>query len=541
MQPSFEHAKTFGAFYTDLAVAEFLVRWAVRSPSDTVLDPSFGGGVFLAAAYQHLRGLGGKPRGQIYGVELDPMAHARLLKQARNLDAKRLIHSDFFDLAPARLRVQAVVGNPPFIRFQRFGGEAREKALVRALAQGVELNRLVSSWAPFLVHSVALLKEGGRLAMVIPSELVHAAYARPLLGHLAQSFEQVTLLTFRKKLFALSQDTLLLLAEARGGRTTRFGWLDLEDVKELESLNSSGLKRCKQIGVGELVEGRLIERSIPGATRQLYHRLKTHPQVKRLDQLAQVSIGYVTGANDYFHLSPQQASKLRIPERFLKPALRKSRSLIGLRFSKADWQGASESQDAGYLFYVNGHTRLPRSVLAYIEQGEARQIHQAYKCRVRSPWYGLPQVHVPDAFLTYMNTDAPRLVANSARAVAPNTLHGVRLGCDIGMDAEALACLWQTSLTHLSAEIEGHSMGGGMLKLEPSEAARVLLATPDLGPQKIKQLSRQLDQMLRGGQREAAQTLADQVVLQQGLGLSAADCQRLSKAADGLRMRRGSR
>jgi len=33
-----------------------------------------------------------------------------------------------------------------------------------------------------------------------------------------------------------------------------------------------------------------------------------------------------------------------------------------------------------------------------------------------------------------------------------------------------LAALWQTLLTRLSAEIEGHALGGGMLKIEPSEA-----------------------------------------------------------------------
>lgn len=68
-------AKAFGAFYTDAVVADFLVRWAVREPGETVLDPSFGGGVFLAAAAARLRDLGGDER-QVYGVELDGEVHA---------------------------------------------------------------------------------------------------------------------------------------------------------------------------------------------------------------------------------------------------------------------------------------------------------------------------------------------------------------------------------------------------------------------------------------------------------------------------------
>lgn len=197
---SLAQAKHLGAFYTDQAVAEFLVRWALRLPSDTVLDPSFGGGVFLAAAQRHLTALGGNPKTCIYGVELDPKVYAQVSQAAPKAN---LICSDFFDVDTSQIPpVQAVVGNPPFIRYQRFSGAAREKALTRAAAAGVQLTRLSSSWAPFLVHSVAMLAEGGRLGMVIPSELVHAAYARPLLGFLARSFAGVVLITFRKRLFA---------------------------------------------------------------------------------------------------------------------------------------------------------------------------------------------------------------------------------------------------------------------------------------------------------------------------------------------------
>ena len=42
--------KALGAFYTDEPVAQHLVRWSLRNASDTVLDPSSGGGVFLYAA-----------------------------------------------------------------------------------------------------------------------------------------------------------------------------------------------------------------------------------------------------------------------------------------------------------------------------------------------------------------------------------------------------------------------------------------------------------------------------------------------------------
>ena len=202
---SAEEAKVLGAYYTDAQAADFLAWWAIRSPQDTVMDPSLGGGVFLRSACQRLARIGGKPENQVFGVEIDPAVHRRIaekLSDEYSLSRKNLLLADFFSLdARTACKVDAMVGNPPFIRYQRFRGEARKLALLRSLAQGVRLPELCSSWAPFLVHSIAMLRPGGRLAMVLPMEVGHAKYARPVLEHIRRSFGSATFLTFRKKLF----------------------------------------------------------------------------------------------------------------------------------------------------------------------------------------------------------------------------------------------------------------------------------------------------------------------------------------------------
>ena len=59
--PSGPRQKALGAFYTPAAMAEKLIKWAVRAPSDRVLDTSFGGLVFLTAAKARLVELGASP------------------------------------------------------------------------------------------------------------------------------------------------------------------------------------------------------------------------------------------------------------------------------------------------------------------------------------------------------------------------------------------------------------------------------------------------------------------------------------------------
>ncbi len=49
--------KARGAFFTPPEIAEFIVEWAVRSPDDTILEPSCGQAAFLIAAGDRLRSL----------------------------------------------------------------------------------------------------------------------------------------------------------------------------------------------------------------------------------------------------------------------------------------------------------------------------------------------------------------------------------------------------------------------------------------------------------------------------------------------------
>src|SRR5438477_12808110 len=83
-QTTSDSAKALGAFYTSIQIADFLVWWAVRSAHDTVMDPSFGGGVFIRSACNRLIALGGNPANQVFGVELDPRVYDLITDKIRD-------------------------------------------------------------------------------------------------------------------------------------------------------------------------------------------------------------------------------------------------------------------------------------------------------------------------------------------------------------------------------------------------------------------------------------------------------------------------
>jgi hypothetical protein len=533
-------SKALGAYYTERPIARFLLEWATSSASDTVLDPSFGGGVFLHAAHERVLTLGGDPCAQVFGIELDEQAFSSFSISLLDGCHLQLHCSDFFEVDPCQFGpFTAVVGNPPYIRYQRFTGSAREKAIQRAKEVGVDLPRLTSSWAPFLVHATRFVAPGGRLAMVLPMELAYATYAQPVIDYLRRSFRNLRILTFRRRLFRqLSEDTLLLLADGRG---QPFDCLEFTELPGVESLAETPLPPGIPVDSAQNSRGipRLLAYLLPPRVRELYAELSNGDGVSRLGSLVTIGIGYVTGDNDFFHLDAATARSYEIPETALQRAVRSVSDFDGLHYTECDWQAEHGVGKANLL--LRGENVEVEQLQPYLDVGMARGVDQRYKCRVRELWFVVPHVHVGDAFVSCMSGDRPKLVLNQAGVVAPNTLHVASIQPPHRDALEAVAVAWRTSLTGLSCEIEGHALGGGLLKLEPVEARQVLIPLPKLGKACYSDLASQIDSLERMGELEAARSLADEWILRRGLGLAKTDVQAIQAAWRTLHDRRLTR
>jgi adenine-specific DNA-methyltransferase len=455
--------KELGQFFTPEDVARTLVRWVIRNSQDRLLDPSCGDGRFLVS------------HGRSVGVELDPHVAQSAYQRAPGA----LVHGgDFFRWGSAtRERFEAASGNPPFIRYQKFAGTDRAEALEVATAAGAKLSALTSSWAPFIIVAASLLKIGGRLSFVVPAEIGHATYARPLIRWLCARFAHVQIIAYRRKLFPeLSEDCWLLYCENYGTPSKRIHLNAFDGFSELESppppTRSVSLQDWESIG--ERLRPFLF--SMQGL--EVYRNIIASNSVQRFGELASASIGYVTGANDFFHLRPSEAKQWGITWHYLRVSVRKSEQLN----EKAVDFGAVERwvarDDPVLLLDLGNAKKLPASVSDYLNSASATKAKKTYKCRNRKPWYVVPDVTVPDAFLSVMSGTRPLLVRNEAGCVCTNSLHAVRFHTASG--AELVQKSWNSTLTQLGAEIEGHPLGGGVLKLEPREAARIPIPARNL-------------------------------------------------------------
>ncbi len=454
--------KARGAYYTPDEVAATLVGWAVRQPSDHLLDPSCGDGRFLAL------------HGRSSGVEQDQASAA----EARLAAPDATIHvGDFFSWADGNSqRFDCAAGNPPFIRYQRFSGAVRTKALAVCEALGARFTALTSSWAPFLTATASLLKPGGRLAFVVPAEVGHAPYATPLLEYLVAHFETVHLVAIRERLFPdLSEDCWLLYAAGHGGSTTTIRLTAMDRLRALTDVPEADVE--VPVAAWRHWHHRLRPFLLPSPVREAYQAASRSPGTVRLGLVARVKVGYVTGDNEFFHLRPSVAAAAGIPGEYLLPAVRTGAWLPRGAVDDATVQAWLDRDEPVLLLRLRRGDELPEAVLRYLDSERGQRARTTFKCRTRRPWYAVPDVAIPDVFLSYMSGRTPALAANEAGCGCANGLHGVTLVG--GLSRDELVARWAHPLVQLSCELEGHPLGGGMLKLEPREAARVLLPQPD--------------------------------------------------------------
>lgn len=504
-----------------------------------MLEPSCGEAAFLlsAGAVAKARGLADP---YLAGVELfDTSARfARVLLADAGIEADLQV-GDFFELAPTN-DYDAVIGNPPYIRYHEHAGEFREKSRAAAAAAGVRLSELASSWAAFVIHASRFLRDGGRLGLVLPAELLSVNYASPVRKFLLESFQKVELVLFGERVFpSVQEEVVLLLAEGfRQGPTDRFTLFQANTVDDLPSMDTPST--WVPAAAGEKWTASMVG----AAARRIYDTALTGTGFSVLQQWGETSLGAVTGNNAFFTATWHEAKRRGFSRtdlvRISPPG---SRHLRGLELSSRQLRQLSEEGKPTYLFRPSGNPS--EAGMAFIEEGERTGVDKAYKCRVRKPWWRVPLVAVPDLFLTYMNADTPRLTTNNAGVHHLNSVHGVYFSLEnreLGRELLPLASL--NTMTILGAETVGRAYGGGMLKIEPGEADLLPLPSPSLvrsHAEELRSIKAKVDVALRNGDTAKATELVDAVVLKSGLKLDDEQIGELKAARTALLNRRKAR
>lgn len=526
------HQKRVGAFYTPVPAAEALVSWALNGQAAALLDPSFGDGSLLDAAL----GLAGNTRVRAQAERL----HGFEIDASRSQTAKRLVQAGIptanlrltdFLAVPAPTddeeRFDAVAANPPYVRHHWQTLKWQEQAQARMLDLGVTLSRRASAWAYFVIHSVSFVRKAGRLAFLLPGASVQANYSYTVFAYLCEHFSNVRLVRVSERIFRADEETVVLAAAQKGGATSDLRYEEVSTLAQLPRVlaRNAGASRLPRS------RGELKLQQLPKRAADLFRSLVADEGLTTLGQVADLSLGVVTGANSFFirprgHIpnDPAVTSVSIIP---------RARWLVGVEWTFADRLRSDREGRPSRLLVVAPHSELGVELTREVRSSERAGIAARAHCSRRQPWYSVRNYAAPDAFLAYMGAVPRGLVLNSGGSTSTNAIHRIRWkpAC---ISPEGLALSSWTTLTRLAAEIYGRHYGGGILKLELQDAERLLLVDA-----RFPTLAREeLDDLVRRCRFRDAYRLADQRVLREKLGLSAGEVCCLTAAADYLHARR---
>lgn len=516
--------KLRGGYYTPQLLAEFIGRWAAEAGPKR-LEPSSGDGAILNVLAED--------SDEAIGIELS----ASEARKARSRSGAEVVVSDFFSWLSRDHygKFDAVAGNPPYIRFGNWLEDHRKSAFAFMAQQGLSPSRLTNAFVPFVVGSVIAARPGGRVALVLPAELLQVGYASELRRFLIDSCSEVTIVSFKRLVFdGILQEVVLLLA-TRGPGPAAIRTFELEDSSELVNLelHSKSAVRAALHDKEKWTKYFLDPEAI-----EVLRELRAGSRLVPLGTLASVEVGVVSGRNSFFCMSYEQAKARRIFE-WTVPVVSRSQQVPGLSYTEKDRSAFEASNkntrllDIGPNVDVDAHPALR----AYIASGEAAGVHTGYKCSIRTPWWKIPRAWTPAAFMLRQVGTHPRLIVNETDATSTDTVHRVRL-LDPSIDPAKLAIAAFNSATFALGEVIGRSYGGGILELEPSEARELPVISPELIP---GNLIAKVDALVRAGDVVGALEVVDRAVLIEVLGFTRVEVLGLRKQWERLKDRRMGR
>lgn len=522
--------KLRGGYYTPAPVARFLTNWALADGADSVLEPSCGDGAFLRSILDHDPSV-------IHGVELDPVeANKAQEVLGSETDQYRVYPMDFLKFAETAgfERYDAAVGNPPYIRYQFLNAETQRLARDLYTRHGLPFTKHLNAWAPFIVDSLDRLAPGGRIAMIIPAELMNVIHAGGLRLFLLQHCSKVLLIDTQELIFEEAlQGTVLLMAIKRDDdehadcglaitHELTNGFLARDPSTVFESAHFVPTAPSSSKWMGSLLTVN---------EQEALTRIQELSTVRRFDDVAKVGVGIVTGANKFFLTSDSVVEEFGLHD-FAKPMFGRSYHCPGAVYSeKVHAANAQKGVATNFLhFGPIPFENLPKGAQRYIQKGEAEGLHLRYKCRIREPWYDVPSVRSSAMSLLKRSYEAPRLITNEMGAYTTDTAYRV----DSHLAPEVLTVGFFNSLTALSAEMAGRTYGGGVLELVPSEIRSLLIPVVDVGPVDLTRLDRRFNE---GESVDRILSAQDDIVLVRA-GVSREDVQIIQEARRRLMSRR---
>lgn len=508
--------KLRGAYYTPYPLAKKMIELFEGEPGmERILEPSCGDGVFIDGVIdtESFRNT------KVTAIELDKKEASCLKKRLKDQKNIKILNQDFFDYYRSyykKEKYDLILGNPPYIRYQYLEEHQRETMSGILMAHGMKANKLVNAWVGFLVASIQMLGPKGKIAFVIPAEILQVAYAEDLRFYLSDNLSKITLITFEELVFPDIEQEILVFIGEKGGEQEGIRIIELMDLKDLKNLDLGSVEFQKLQHVHE----KWTKYFTNADENRMISRIRKDERFQKMSDTALINVGITTGNNKYFSVGHDTVEKYGF-EHIVRPLIGRSSHASGIYFTREDWEKNISNAKAAYLldFPDIPFKDYPREHKKYIRAGEESGENKGYKCSIRERWYRIPSIWVPDGFFLRRNNRYPKFVLNDCDAVSTDTMHRIKFY--EGVEPERILLSYYNSISFAFTEICGRSYGGGVLEILPGEVGNIILPKLTSVPMElVHDLLLQVDRIVREQEDiEKALDMVDSKVLVPYLGI----------------------
>lgn len=446
-----EHRKRFAQFFTPEAIADFMARWVLdgRKKAD-VLEPAFGLGAFSRSLFKQ------NPKVRVVGYEADATIYNYAAENVAQAGSDVLLYNEDYLRASWKDKYDGIICNPPYLKFHDYDNASLVPLVNEQL--GIRLNGFTNLYTLFLLKSISQLRDGGRMAYIVPSEFLNSDYGVEVKRALLRSgvLRHVVVVDFTQCAFDDALTTACILLCHKDGSLSEVRFSHVSDVGQLQA----SLADYSAWAADQLKPETKWKQYYEGARSADYRHLVP------FSTFAKVSRGIATGANDYFTFRESKKELYGIPERCLMRCVCHSTDVHGLFFTDDDFQRLSHSDKAVYLF--NGCADgADEHVREYISLGEETGADKRYLTASRKPWYAIENRKPSPIWVSVFNRKGLRFVRNIAGVSNLTTFHCVYDAGVVDIDV-----LFGYLVTNVAKEIfmdNSRQYGNGLVKFEPND------------------------------------------------------------------------
>lgn len=446
-----EHRKRFAQFFTPEVIADFMARWVLdgRKKAD-VLEPAFGLGAFSRSLFKQ------NPKVRVVGYEADATIYNYAAENVAQAGSDVLLYNEDYLRASWEDKYDGIICNPPYLKFHDYDNASLVPLVNEQL--GIRLNGFTNLYTLFLLKSISQLRDGGRMAYIVPSEFLNSDYGVEVKRALLRSgvLRHVVVVDFTQCAFDDALTTACILLCHKDGSLSEVRFSHVSDVDQLQA----SLADYSAWAADQLKPETKWKQYYEGARSADYRHLVP------FSTFAKVSRGIATGANDYFTFRESKKELYGIPERCLMRCVCHSTDVHGLFFTDDDFQRLSHSDKAVYLF--NGRADVEdEHVRGYISLGEETGADKRYLTASRKPWYAIENRKPSPIWVSVFNRKGLRFVRNIAGVSNLTTFHCVYDAGVVDIDV-----LFGYLVTNVAKEIfmdNSRQYGNGLVKFEPND------------------------------------------------------------------------